>query len=323
MDEPREVTDYRFTPADLAVGARQQGVSAFMRVRDGAFSVEAAIRSHIALFDEIVAVHNRSTDGTPEILARLARELGPKLRVYHYVPPAFAPGSEGHAREAGDSLLSFVNYSNFALTRTRYTHVTKLDDDHVAMRTATERLIADVRAGRAAQGQVACFSGLNLARDEAGELGILRREPFSGSGDIGIFPVTPTTHFVHDRRFEMLRTGGLRRRFHSFAYWHGKYLKPGHGFANYDLAQNPNSRYAKRLRAHQADRAVVDLDQLANLAGHERTLLERLADAGFPVPERDRIIAARGRAAARIFARRQLLDVARSDAELAPFVVAP
>jgi hypothetical protein len=323
MDEVHKITDYRFTPDDLMVGARRPGVSAFMRVRDGAFSVEAAIRSHIALFDEIVAVHNRSTDGTPEILERLQHELGPKLRVYHYVPPAFPPGSDGHAREAGDSLLSFVNYSNFALARTRYTHATKLDDDHVAMGAATAKLVADVRAGRAAQNEVACFSGLNLARDEADTLGILRREPYSGSGDIGIFPVTPTTHFVHDRRFEMLRTGRLRRRFHSFVYWHLKYLKPGHGFANYDLAENPRSRYAKRLRAHHADRAVVDLDQLARLAGTERRLVDRLADAGVPVPDRDRVIAARGRAAAHILAKQDLADLARPDAELAPFLAAP
>lgn len=323
MDEPREVTDYRFIPADLAVDRRRPGISAFLRVRDGAFSVEAAIRSHIAFFDEIVAVHNRSTDRTPDILARLEQEFGPRLRVYHYVPPVYPPGSEGHAREPADSPRSLVNYYNFALTRTRFAHATKLDDDHVAMDTATARLVADVRAGRAANHEIACFSGLNLARDEAGALGILRREPFSGSGDIGIFPITPATHFIHDRRFEVLRTGGLRRRFHSFVYWHLKFLKPGHGFANYDLAENPNSRYAKRLHAHQADRAVVDLDQLAKLAGRERPLLERLADAGFPVTERSRVVAARGRAAARIFARQQLLDMARSDAELAPFLVAP
>lgn len=323
MDESRDVTDYRFTPSDLAVDRRRPGISAFLRVRDGAFSVEAAIRSHIGFFDEIVAVHNRSTDGTPDILARLEQEFGPRLRVYHYVPPVYPPGSEGHAREPAASPLSLVNYYNFALTRTRFSHVTKLDDDHVAMGAATARLVADVRSGRAAKGEMACFSGLNLARDEAGALGILRREPFSGSGDIGIFPVTPTTYFVHDRRFEVLRGDGLRRRFHSFVYWHLKYLKPGHGFANYDLADNPNSRYAKRLRDHYADRAVLDLDRLATLAGSERRLLDRLADAGFPVPDRARTIAARGRAAATVFANQQLLELARADADLAPFLGAP
>jgi hypothetical protein len=322
-DETREITDYRFTPADLAIGSRRPGISAFMRVRDGAFSVEAAIRSHIGFFDEIVAVHNRSTDGTPEILARLEQELGPRLRVYHYVPPVYPPGSEGHAREPADSPRSLVNYYNFALSRTRHTHATKLDDDHVAMGAATTRLVGDVRTGRTAQGEMACFSGLNLARDTDRRLGVLKREPFSGSGDIGIFPVRPNTYFVHGRRFEMFQMPGMRRRFHSIVYWHLKYLKPDFGFANYDLAQNPRSRYIKRLRALHENRGVIDLHELAELALGGRRLLDRLADAGFPVPDRDRVIAARGRAAARMFAGRHLAEQAGHDAELAPFIAAP
>lgn len=322
-DEMREITDYRFTPADLAIGSRRPGISAFMRVRDGAFSVEAAIRSHIGFFDEIVAVHNRSTDGTPEILARLEQELGPKLRVYHYVPPVYPPGSEGHAREPANSPLSLVNYYNFALSRTRHAHATKLDDDHVAMGAATAQLVDDVRTGRTARGEMACFSGLNLARDTDRRLGVLKREPFSGSGDIGIFPVRPNTYFVHGRRFEIFQMPGMRRRFHSIVYWHLKYLKPGLGFANYDLAQNPRSRYIKRLRALHENRGVIDLDELAELALTDRRLLDRLADAGFPVPDRDRVIAARGRAAARMFAGRRLVEQASPDAELAPFIAAP
>src|SRR5690606_26502790 len=90
------VDGYRFTPADLQVGERRPGISAFMRIRDGAFSLEAAIRSHIGHYDEIVAVYNRCTDATPDILARLAREFGPKLQVWHYLPRVFPPGSEGH-----------------------------------------------------------------------------------------------------------------------------------------------------------------------------------------------------------------------------------
>lgn len=317
VDEP-EITDYRFVPADLDVGARQPGISAFMRIRDGAFSIEAAVRSHIGHFDEIVAVHNRSTDSTPKILKRLAAEFGPKLRVYHYVPPVYPPGSEGHAREPANSPLSLVNYYNFALSRTRFTHVTKLDDDHVAMGQATARLVADVRAGRAAQREMACFSGLNLARNETGKLGVLRREPFSGSGDIGIFPVTPETYFDHDRRFEMLRRGGLRRRFHSIVYWHLKYLKPGFGFANYDLATNPSSRYARRLRALEAEHGVIDLAELAQVAGRP-TLLGRLGELGLAVPERVKIITARGRAA-EAFAASRLDELAAADIDLGPFV---
>ena len=74
-DAALEVEHYRFTPADLNVAERRPGISAFMRIRDGAYSLEAAIRSHIDHYDEVVAVYNRCTDETPEILARLRERI--------------------------------------------------------------------------------------------------------------------------------------------------------------------------------------------------------------------------------------------------------
>ncbi len=318
--EVTAVEDYRFTPADLRVGDRRPGISAFMRIRDGAFSLEAAIRSHIGHYDEIVAVYNRCTDETPAILARLAQEFGPRLSVWHYLPSVFPPGSDGHKATPPDHPQSLVNYYNFALTRTRFTHATKLDDDHVAMGEATARLVADVRAGRAGRGELACFSGLNLARDAAGRLGILAREPFAGSGDHWIFPVRPDTYFVHDRRFERLQHPGMRRCFHSFAYWHLKHLKPEFGFANYDLGENPNSRYARRLAALEADHAVTGTEALAHAKAPG--LGGWLTARGFPAPDRDRIIAARARAAHQL-AMTPLEALLARDPELAPFLATP
>jgi hypothetical protein len=291
-----------------------------MRIRDGAFSLEAAIRSHIEHFDEIVAVHNRSSDATPAILARLSAEYGPRLRVFHYLPAVFPPGSAGHTREPAGSPHSLVNYYNFALAQTRFSHATKLDDDHVAMSAPLAALVADVRAGRAASGEIACFSGINLARDSAGRLGVLSREPFAGSGDHWIFPVSEQTYFVWDRRFERLQQGGLRRRFHSIAYWHLKHLKPEFGFANYDLADNPRSRYARRLRVLKADHRVIDLDDLADVAAHPRGIVDRLVAGGLPLTDRGSILADRRRAAARLFRDRHLREFAAPDRELAPFL---
>jgi len=313
------VETYRFDPADLKVGERRPGISAFMRIRDGAYSLEAAIRSHVGHYDEIVAVYNRCTDETPEILARLQSECGDKLRLWHYLPAVFPPGSEGHKTTPSDHPQSLVNYYNFALTRTRFTHATKLDDDHVAMGEPTARLVADVRAGRAGQGELACFSGLNLARDASG-LGLLAREPFAGQGDHWIFPVRPDTWFVHDRRFERLQHPGMSRKFWGFAYWHLKHLKPEFGFANYDLAQNPNSRYARRLVALQADHSVMGTEALTNAKAPG--LRAWLADHGLPAPDRDRILAARARAA-RDLAKTPLAALTARDPDLAPFLATP
>lgn len=311
------IESFRFSPEALHLGDRRRGISAFMRVRDGAFSVEAAIRSHIAHFDEIVVVHNRCTDRTPEILARLEQELAPRLRGYHYLPEVCPPGSAGHRTTPPDAPGSLVNYYNLSLSLTRFSHATKLDDDHVAMGEATARLVADVRAGRAASGEMACFSGLNLARNASDQLGILASEPFSGSGDIGIFPVGPTTVFSHDRRFEAFRPR-LRRRFHSFVYWHLKHLKPDLGFGNYDLKQNPDSRYARRLRRLEAGLEVVDLPELAKRVSSGGRPLRGLLP-NLSLFDRPRLFADRAMAFAHTYPGTRLRECIGEDSELAPF----
>jgi len=241
-----EVQGYRFTPEALAIDARTPGISAFMRIRNGADFLEATIRSHIDHFDEIVAVYNQCSDATPAILARLAGEFGPRLRVFHYLDAVHAPGTPGHAATPGDAPTSLVTYSNFALAATRHRIVTKLDDDHLAIAAEVARVVADLRAGRADLGMMHCFSGPNLIRNGAGALALPEADLLSGSGDIGFFALRPDTVFTHDRRFERFARGGLKRRFAGFLYWHLKYLKRGGGFANSLSDENPNGRFARK-----------------------------------------------------------------------------
>jgi glycosyltransferase involved in cell wall biosynthesis len=246
------VESYRFSPEMLALGDRLPGVSAFMRIRNGADFLEASIRSHIDFYDEIVAVYNQCTDSTPEILARLTAEFGPKLRVFHYLPQVSPPGSEGHAKTPGDAPASMVTYSNFALAATRHQWAVKLDDDHLAIPESISGLVNQIREGRADDRVMHCFSGLNLVRDSAGQLHVPAAAPVSGKGDIGYFRVTEKTRFTHDPRFERFARGDFPRHFAGWLYWHLKFLKSGGGFANYDLASNPRSRYARRLSRMQS-----------------------------------------------------------------------
>ena len=253
------IESFQFSPDMLAPADRLPGVSAFMRIRNGADFLEASIRTHFAFYDEIVAVYNQCTDGTGDILERLAEEYGAKLRVFHYLPSVSPPGSEGHAKTPGDAPASMVTYSNFALAMTRHQWAVKLDDDHLAIPDAVARMVADIREGRADSNVMHCFSGLNLVRDEHDELFIPAASPVSGKGDIGYFRVTEGTRFAHDPRFERFARGGAERQFAGWFYWHLKYLKTGGGFANYDLAANPKSRYVRRLARLKAG-ALLDLD---------------------------------------------------------------
>ena len=256
---------YSFERRDLCVDDRRPGISAFMRIRNGAEFLATTIHSHIEYFDEIVAVHNQCTDATPEILARLQNQYGcERLRVIHYADQVFPPGSEGHQATEPNSPHSLVNYYNFALAATRYQFATKLDDDHLAIADTTKAITDAIRDGDADPDVMHCFSGLNLFRRPDGEWGILAADPISGNGDIGFFRVTPDTYFTHDRRFERFRRGGLRRSFAGFLYWHLKYVKADMGFGNYDLEINPTSRYAKRKAALDKELpAMLDLSELA------------------------------------------------------------
>ncbi len=242
------VETFRFSPDMLDPSQRLPGISAFVRTRNGADFLEASIRSHADFYDEIVAVYNQCTDSTPAILARLKNDLGPKLRVFHYLPKVHPQGSEGHISTPGDAPESVVTYSNFALAKTRYQWAVKLDDDHLAIPGAVAPQIDEIRSGRAADNMIHCFSGLNLIRDESGSLHIPSAAPVSGGGDIGYFRVSKERFFKHDPRFEQFQRAGLERRFSGWLYWHLKFLKTGGGFANYNLETNPGSRYVRKQK---------------------------------------------------------------------------
>lgn len=267
----KTVSGYRFCPDDLKVLGRKQGISAFLRTRNGADFIEAAIRSHIDFYDEIVAVYNQCDDDTDLILARLAREFGSKLRVFHYTDRVAPLGSKEHAETSEDSPHSMANFSNFAMSQTRYNIVVKLDDDHLAIPSNIRALVTDLRAGHLDKTTMQCFSGLNVARDANGALGIPEHDPVSGGGDIGYFHISEETYFRHDKRFERFGHGDLNRVFTGYQYWHLKFLKAGEGFENYELSENPNSRYAKK-------RARFQKTRLLPLRDAGRTLKPSIAD---------------------------------------------
>lgn len=231
-----------------------------MRIRNGSDFLEATIRSHADMYDEIVAVYNQCTDDTADILAKLQAELGPKLRLFHYLPPVSPAGSDGHAKTPGDAPESLVTYSNFALSQTRYKWIVKLDDDHLCIRSSVQEIVNSIRNGKANEQQMHCFSGLNLMRTGIDEWKIPAEAPVSGKGDIGYFRMTENTYYVHDRRFERFVRGDMKRVFAGWFYWHLKYLKAGGGFANYNLNANPNSRYARR-KARLQQGALLTLEE--------------------------------------------------------------
>jgi hypothetical protein len=285
LSELETIATYSFRPGDLRLDARRTGISAFMRIRNGAEFLESTIRSHIESVDEVVAVYNQCTDATPEIMARLEAEYGPeKLRLIHYTHRVFPPGSLEHAAEPAESPHSFVNMSNLALSRTRYRVAMKLDDDHLAIRPRVRAVARRIRAADCRLDEILCFSGINLARDEAGQVGVLASDPLVGAGDHFFFEVTPDTHFIHDRRFEDFSHGSKQRIFADITYSHLKYLKVDFGFGNREIDKGQNPRFARKRDRFLVDRRVVSLLEVSQLA--PRFLSVR---AALPLLEKSRI----------------------------------
>ncbi len=252
--------------------SRPRGISAFMRIKNGEDFLEAAIESHIEFFDEIVAVHNGCTDASVSILERLAGRYGPKLRVLCYEPRVPAPGSAEHRRTDTFSIHSMANYSNYCLANTRYSVVTKLDDDHIAIPGNVARITSLIRGADCRLGQrMICFSGINLVASGS-EVGVHQTVPFAGHGDHWFLEASSRTFFRQDRRFERLNRHGVKMEYHGISYWHMKFLKKGHGFANYQLDRNPDSRFHKQRRRFEEGRIPISLSDLHVLC---RTAAER------------------------------------------------
>lgn len=248
--------NWDFHPSQLGAD-RPPGISAFMRIRNGEDFLRASIESHLPFFDEIVAVYNACTDSTPRILEALAGRYPDRVRVFHYLPRVFPVGSQDHIRTRPDSVHSIAHYYNYSLARTRYSVALKLDDDHLAIPEELGPVVRRIRAeGCRLPGQMLCFSGLNLCQVE-GRVGIVGHTPFAGNGDHFFFEVNPRHYFTKDRRFEVFIRRGLRRTYVGLLYWHCKYLKADHGFSNYELALNPNSRYHKQWRRFLSRQSIV------------------------------------------------------------------
>lgn len=113
-----------------------------MRIKNGEDFLRLAVESHLPYYDEIIACYNGCTDNTESLLLALQRQYPTKIKVYHLHPPY---GSE-HDKTPTDSVHALANYYNYALSKTTYSVVTKLDDDHLAIDQNIAPVVQQIRA---------------------------------------------------------------------------------------------------------------------------------------------------------------------------------
>ncbi|MFM8770236.1 MAG: hypothetical protein ACKOD9_21610 [Rubrivivax sp.] len=213
-------------------------------------------------------VHNQCTDRSAEIAESLQQRFPEKIRVFHYADSVVPLGDPGYAQMPTDAPESMGNYSNFALSCTRCTVATKLDDDHIAIPERVARVVQTIRSRNCRLGdEMLCVSGLNLYKNDAG-LGVLASVPLVGNGDHGYFEVSERTHFRNSARHEVFNHRHLNRRFTDLTYLHGKYLKPEFGFGNYDLHRLPGSRFARKRARFEQDHRVESLAEVVSRYEH-------------------------------------------------------
>lgn len=256
---------FQFHPLQLAT-PRRFGISAMLRVKNGAEFLEATIRSHLPYFDEIVVCYNDCTDHSEQILRRLLLEFPAQLRLFHYEPTVHPILSQGHRQTGTFSIHSMANYYNYTLAQCRYQIVVKLDDDHLAIAQNMQKAVATVRQAYL-QGRPALFrfSGLNLAGDRAAPK-VYQNCPLVGTGDILFFPLDPQIYFVQARQFETLQFGRMRqqlpKRYLGLLYCHLKHLKADYGFAN--LAEPARSQHIRHYQQHARQLSLAEFCHPAN-----------------------------------------------------------
>ena len=107
--------DYHVNIKNLQLNNLPTGVSGYLRVYNEAETLALCIKSVVHALDELIIVVQESSDNSLQIAQALEQEYPNKIRVFAYPFINFT--------EDINSIHSFVNYSNFALSTCRYSYV--------------------------------------------------------------------------------------------------------------------------------------------------------------------------------------------------------
>jgi hypothetical protein len=231
-----------------------------MRIRNEDEYLEVSLKSYMPFFDEIIAVYNRCTDDTENILKRLSLEY-PKLKIYHYEPEVWPPGSDKFIQLPHTHPESLVNYYNFTLSLSNFTIATKIDADQVAI-PSTYKIVTDSIREQGLN-HFLTFKGINLFRNDDG-IYVKADKPWQGLNDHGFFKINDYSIWFKDPecKYELFNLSSQQfiQAVEYPLHYHLKGIKRDKGFNNWDLNDNPNSRYHKIAYNEWHNPPVIELD---------------------------------------------------------------
>ncbi|MDP2652913.1 MAG: hypothetical protein Q8Q08_02655 [Candidatus Omnitrophota bacterium] len=236
--------EYWFDRAALDPKGRRPGLSGYMRLRNEADFVGQAIAAILPFLDELVIVYNNCSDETPAIAEGFRRSFPDKVKVYEYAPRVYHQSSAEYHDLPAESPNSFVNQSNYALSKTTCRWAVKIDGDQVVIPELFGRAVAHIRKNGLAK--YVLFKGVNLW-DHAGKVYVNGNYPLCGLGDIGFFPVSPATRYIFTHRYGVF-AHRLKMEWAGVLFFHLKGMKRDRGTGNYELEKYPRSRYHKFVK---------------------------------------------------------------------------
>lgn len=132
---------------------RQNGVSGLMRVKNDAEFVVDSIASCIDALDELIIVYNDCTDNTPILIRQMQDRYPNKIKIFEYIPTILSTNLTREeyvmAKELPDDsehLLS--NYYNYALSKSNYRYILKIDADQIYFTEKLKKLCDAYRSNR-------------------------------------------------------------------------------------------------------------------------------------------------------------------------------
>lgn len=132
---------------------RKKGISGILRVKNDAEFLQICIESCIDALDELIIVYNDCSDNSPQLLKNIAQKYSNKIKLYNYLPHI-----KSHALTENeylnlknnhiDSIHLLSNYYNYALSKTSYEYVMKIDADQIYYTNELKRICNYYRTER-------------------------------------------------------------------------------------------------------------------------------------------------------------------------------
>lgn len=184
---PNSDCEYSCNAKQTCGDERVPGVSGYYRLYNEEDFLQASVESHLPFFDELILVHDCTTsDKTPTIAKALVEKYPNQVKYFFYAPAVYKSHTTAHKILPAYHSHSFINYYNYALSKTTRQVVTKVDGDHIAIDTAFANVAKNFHDMNFMDNVFYTFSGINLWSYH-GELYVDGRTALTSVADPGFY----------------------------------------------------------------------------------------------------------------------------------------